>query len=126
MRYGNKEDVVTDLTHPDTIPERPARGTTVDQPVIPPTPAAASDERPVVPRPRRPLDDLTLETPRTHPVAYAALALGTLALLLSLAGLFRGDGDGGFRQVKIGTNDCVIGHQAAADVLYCRTPTPPG
>ena len=115
---------MTDLTHPDTIPERPERSTTVDQPVIPPTPVA--DERRVTPRPRRPLDDIAIETPRTHPVAYAALALGTLALLLSLGGLFRGHGDGGFRQVKIGSNDCVIGHQADADVLYCRTPAPPG
>jgi hypothetical protein len=117
---------VTDLTH-DTIPERSTRGGTVDQPVIPPAPASAttSDAPRLTPKPRRLLDDITFETPRTHPVAYAALALAALALLLSLAGLLSGGGDGGYRQVKIGNADCVIGHQDGADVLYCRAPAVP-
>lgn len=76
------------------------------------------DELRVEPRVTNPLDSVTPERPRTHPIAYAALALATLALLLSLFGLR--DDDNGFRQVKVGTADCVIGQQDGVDVLYCR------
>jgi hypothetical protein len=78
-------------------------------------PIVAEDER----RPHtNPLDNVTPERPRTHPIAYAALALATLALLLSLFGLR--DNDDGFHQVRVGNADCVIGQQDGTDVLYCR------
>lgn len=69
--------------------------------------------------------DLEVEKPRTHPLTYAALALATLALLLSIAALSRDDGGEEYREVRIGSNDCVIGEAEAegdddADVLYCR------
>jgi hypothetical protein len=111
---------------PDPIPPRPddGRSTAVIDPVSAPAiaPTAAVHEGRST-RDHSVLSDVTPERPKTHPVAYAALALATLALLLSLLGM-RHD-DGGYRQVKIGTNDCVIGRQAGADVLYCRTPTVP-
>lgn len=106
-----------------------AESTTVMNPVEPSIPAAsprndadrlAVDDK----RPRNLLEDITPEKPKSHPVAYAALALATLALLLPLLGR-GGDGDGGYRQVRIGENDCVIGQQGDADVLYCRTPAIP-
>lgn len=114
------------LPGPSPIPPRPDGSTTVidsgELPIIPPAAETAVSERP--PPRRGPLDDVQIEKPRTHPVAYAALALATLALLLSLFG--GGDGDGGYRQVKVGNADCVIGPQAdAADALYCRTPPVP-
>lgn len=120
---------MTDISNPTgSIPPVGARGGTtvvdLDAPVIP----AANErvERPSVdstPR-HNPLDDIHPERPRTHPVAYAALALSALALLLSVLAMSRG-GDDGYRQVKIGNNDCVIGQQAGADVLYCRAANVP-
>ena len=76
------------------------------------------DPEPREPRVPNPLENVTPERPRTHPIAYAALALATLALVLSLFGLR--DNDNGFRQVRVGNADCVIGQQDGTDVLYCR------
>lgn len=75
---------------------------------------------------RSPLD-LRVEKPRTHPLTYAALALGTLALLLSIAALTRDTGEE-FRRVQFGETDCVIGEAESdgSDVLYCRAGAPPG
>jgi hypothetical protein len=101
-----------------------------ETPTIPPAPPRTRETsrgeatRVDVAKRRSPLDDITLERPRTHPVAYAALALAGLALVLSLFGL-GGGGGGGYRQVKVGTNDCVIGRQGDTDVLYCRAPAVP-
>lgn len=66
---------------------------------------------------------MTPERLGTHPIAYAALAIAALALLLSWLNM--GDGAERFRQVKIGDQDCVIGQQADADVLYCRAANVP-
>ncbi len=90
-------------------------GETAVIPTAPTAPPVSDVDR----RPHNPLDSVTPERPRSHPIAYAALALATLALLLSLLGLRNGDDDG-FRQVKVGNTDCVIGQQGDADVLYCR------
>ncbi|MCU1375798.1 MAG: hypothetical protein JWO68_3084 [Actinomycetia bacterium] len=68
--------------------------------------------------------EVQVERPRSHPLTYLALALGSLALILSLAALTRGNGPD-YRQVKIGANDCVIGAQDGQDVLYCRTASVP-
>ena len=95
----------------------------LETPVIPAAAPQAEEPRPAH-RDHNPLDNITPEKPRTHPVTYGALALAALAFLLSVVALSRGGGDG-YRQVKIGTNDCVIGKQADADVLYCRTPNVP-
>jgi hypothetical protein len=94
-------------------------------PKVPPEHRADPESATSAPkRLRNPLENVTAEGPRTHPVAYAALALAALALLLSLLGL--GGGGGGYRQVKVGTNDCVIGPpQDGVDVLYCRVPNVP-
>ena len=102
-----------------------------ETPTIAPAPTrprepSRKDARPdetATPR-RNLLEDVTLERPRTHPVAYAALAVAVLALLVSLLGL-RGGGDSGYRPVKVGTNDCVIGHQGQDNVLFCRAPAAP-
>jgi hypothetical protein len=121
---------VSDATFPsDGIPPRPeaGRSTTIIDPVTPtttpPTAAAVARQQERGTHDHSVLGDVTPERPRTHPVAYGALALAALALLFSLLGL-RHD-NGGYRQVKIGTNDCVIGRQAGTDVLYCRAPTVP-
>lgn len=118
---------MSDPMHPsEPIPPAGVRAqsTTVMDPVDPLIPAAPPRHDADDKRPRNPLDDITPERPKSHPVAYAALALATLALLLSLLGM-RGDDNGGFRQVRIGNNDCVIGQQGDTDVLYCRTPAVP-
>src|SRR5690349_6696418 len=105
------------------IPTRPAGGHTalIDAdpagiPPVPPTPEPARHE------PEHhfhnPLENVKAEQPGTHPIAYAALAIAALALLLSLLNMDRGGND--FRQVRIGNQDCVIGQQGDADVLYCR------
>lgn len=67
---------------------------------------------------RSPLDDVRVERPKSHPIAYAALALATLALLLSIAALSRHD-DHGYRRVQVAGKDCVIGRQDKTDLLYC-------
>jgi hypothetical protein len=104
------------------IPDRTTTGSTsVSPPIVAPTASAGATS---TGDHRGPLDDIEVERPRTHPLTYLALALGTLALLLSLAALARHDGHG-YRQVKIGANDCVIGRQAGADVLYCRAANVP-
>jgi hypothetical protein len=74
---------------------------------------------------RSPLD-LRVEKPRTHPLTYAALALGALALILSIAALTRGSGEE-FRRVQFGETECVIGEAESdgSDVLYCRAGAPP-
>jgi hypothetical protein len=112
----------------EPIPPTAERTTTIERPVIPPAADAPhvdlrDDDR----GHRNPLEDVTPERPKTHPVAYAALGLAALALLLSLFGL-RSNDDGGFRQVKVGNADCVIGPQDnGPDVLFCRTgAVPPG
>ena len=71
-----------------------------------------------------PLADVKPETLRTHPVAYAALAIAVFALLISVVAA-RGNSSDDFRQVRIGANDCVIGQDAGVDVLYCRTAAVP-
>lgn len=89
-----------------------ARDETTTIPPVSPTTVAAT--------PRQhdsPLDNVKPEPPRTHPVTYGALALATLALILSLFAM-RDDGDG-FRQVQVNGNDCVIGPRADTDALYC-------
>jgi hypothetical protein len=72
---------------------------------------------PDAPHHDRPIHNV--ERPRTHPISYLAAALAALALVLSLAALARHD-DHGYRSVRIGANDCVIGHPNGVDVLYCR------
>ena len=69
---------------------------------------------------------LRVEKPRTHPLTYAALALGALALILSIGALTR-DADEEFRRVQFGETDCVIGEAESdgSDVLYCRAGAPP-
>jgi hypothetical protein len=67
---------------------------------------------------RSALDDVRVERPKSHPIAYAALALATLALLLSIAALAR-DTNHGYRRVQVANRDCVIGRANDADVLYC-------
>ncbi|MDP1794200.1 MAG: hypothetical protein Q8K63_08690 [Acidimicrobiales bacterium] len=117
----------------DPIPPVSERTSTLldgEVPVIPATPETPRLDltREEATRPRNPLDDITPEKPKSHPIAYAALAIATLALLLSLLGL-RGGGDGDYREVKVGNADCVIGPQQAADgtdVLFCRTGAVPG
>jgi hypothetical protein len=103
----------------EPIPGTPGT-TTVSAPVPGPTTGASA----VGDGHRGPLDDVKVERPRTHPLTYLALVLGTLALILSLAALTRDDG-GGYRQVRIGGHDCVIGQQDDADVLYCQTSSLP-
>lgn len=119
---------MTDISNPTgTIPPVTDRGATtvvdLDAPVIPEA-TERDRQRATTDRPHNPLDNIVPEKPRTHPVTYAALALAALALLLSILAMSRG-GDDGYRQVKIGANDCVIGKQADADVLYCRAANVP-
>ena len=75
------------------------------------------------PRPRNPLEHVTPEVPRTHPIAYAALALAALALVLSLVGLR--DGGDGYRRVKVNNADCIVGPDNDSGVLYCSTAAVP-
>jgi hypothetical protein len=65
-----------------------------------------------------------VERPKSHPLTYAALALATLALLLSIAALTRHD-DHGYRRVQVAGRDCVIGRQNSTDVLYCAAANTP-
>jgi hypothetical protein len=105
------------------VPGAPAAPTVVSTPAPAPGSTTASSS-PSGGGHRGPLDDVKVERPRTHPLTYLALALGTLALILSLAALTRHDG-GGYRQVKIGGHECVIGEQNGADILYCQTSSVP-
>lgn len=97
---------VTDRTHSETLIQG-----------IPASEPSAPDPH------RGPFDDVRVERPKTHPVTYAALALGTLALLLSILAMARNNDDG-YRRVQVNSQDCVIGSQNGTDVLYCRTPAP--
>jgi hypothetical protein len=69
-------------------------------------------------KPHNPLEDVTPERPATHPIAYIALVLAVVAVVLSAVAL-RSDDDG-FRRVNVGNTECVIGPQGDVDVLYCR------
>jgi hypothetical protein len=75
-----------------------------------------------IPRPVVEEREVRAEEPRRHPVAYAAVAVAVLALLLSLAALAR-SGDGPHRVVS-GGRQCVVasapegGH---GDALYCQS-----
>lgn len=84
-------------------------------PSIPPTPRRADRER----NKPRPLDNIRWEQPRTHPIAYIALGLASLALLLAAVGLARGGGSDEFRRVKVNGQDCVIQLTGDTDALFC-------
>jgi len=72
------------------------------------------------------IGNLQVEEPRRHPLAYAALALSLLALLLSIIALSRG-GDNGVNRVRVGNNDCVsVSQDSGPAALYCRTGALPG
>jgi hypothetical protein len=97
---------------------------TGERPSIPPTPRPLREEATNDPGFKNPLEHVTVERPGTHPIAYAALAIAALALLLSLLSMGNGGSDK-FREVRIGNQDCVIGRQGDADVLYCRAAAVP-
>ena len=88
--------------------------TTYDRTGYEPTaaePAATSGPR---------IGGLQVEEPRRHPLAYAALGLSLLALLLSIVALSRG-GDP-VNRVRVGNNDCVsVSQDSGPAALYCRT-----
>lgn len=100
-------------------PPTPATAVTTTIPPVDPEPAPSTSHSP--------LHELRVEKPRTHPLTYAALAISLLALLLSIAALTR-DTNNGYRQVRVGSEHCVIGNDdgADADALFCRTASVPG
>lgn len=125
---------MSDPFNPNRIPSTQGDGSTtvidpadVDRPVIPPVTGGpvvdVRDERAQDHERRNPLENITPEKPRNHPIAYVALATAALALILSL--LSMGDDSSDYRQVKIGNNDCVLGPAGDTDALYCRTPAVP-
>ena len=67
-----------------------------------------------------PLDNISAEKPRTHPVAYGAMALAALALILSVFALSRDTGDD-YKEVRVNGQACVIHMSGDSDVLFCAT-----
>lgn len=65
-------------------------------------------------------DSVHAEEPKNHPIAYLALLLSIVALLLSIYAATKDNGPT-VRQVQNGDRDCVtVSQDSGPDALYCR------
>lgn len=66
------------------------------------------------------MQEVRPEDPKRNPVTYIALAIATLALLLSIAALTR---DNGPHQIDVGGKRCIVDRIDGndADTLFCQT-----
>ena len=87
-------------------------------PLTEPTVDLRADEVPET-RPSSYADEIRPENPKRNPVTYAALAIATLALLLSILALSR---DTGPDQVQVGDKRCIVDRIEGndADTLFCQ------